>query len=141
MMKIVRWAASALLATAALPGIAASPMSNHAGDGEANVPFATLEAAEEPGAIGGGSGEPGRVEAWAAPAKAAEASPVSNHTGDGEANVPFATSRPSMGAAELGGGSGEPGRIEAKDAEALAREAAHRAEADREFERHVWTDP
>lgn len=140
MMKIVRWAASALVAAAALPGLAMGPASNHTGDGEANVPFATLAAAEEAGEVGGGSGEPGRLEAMPA-RRAAEASPASNHTGDGEANVPFATSQPAMGAEDLGGGSGEPGRVEARSAEELAREAAARAEADREFERHVWTDP
>jgi hypothetical protein len=63
--------------------------------------------------------------------------PMSNGCGDGEANVPFAAmaEEKAIGAEELGGGSGEPGRAAEPEAARL------RAEAEREFERHVWTDP
>jgi hypothetical protein len=122
-----------VIAAMAYPVFARSPASNGTGDGEANVPFATMqEATIGADEVGGGSGEPGRATAYPVFAR----SPASNGTGDGEANVPFATMQEAtIGADEVGGGSGEPGRA------AGALDEAARAEADREFERHVWTDP
>jgi len=59
MRTATRWMLCLVAAAGARVVLAQSPMSNGAGDGEANVPFATVVPAEE---LGGGSGEPGRAE-------------------------------------------------------------------------------